>query len=540
MAEDSKRPSHTSAQFGGFQFTHELELCFTDLSQLLGQFLDSEIRNLPHPVGLILGNVHHQAVALLSLAPDQLVSEAYLVMRVFVDSAATASYLLTADEGERQRYLADQVSTLGLKSGNPDQLIDQAKTLRNVDQIPSHRLGPIAERIDSFCHRIGADQDSWRVVTASIFPFSAELLTGSPDAYAFRFRTKQSEKSEDGGDEFSMLFFMGGEVLYQLISFCSKHVSIDQQLGRARSIHDRMIGIMERRETGIPDPVQGVWDRLDRLEHFGSRNLSSQVSDLDEAFRLSYEAALIAPTLRREEDRGKFKHAALYFRRALNDLRTVWLLISKGYTAQASTCAGSLFESCLASICLLDPSRVQEFEAWLKSVDGNDFPRGAMKMAQMACAPTADLNNPDPDYQNSWRSLYARYVWLSQIRHSTFQSILHDVRGIALDSGEYVQMAISNCSEVDFPVKLAIAVGALADIQDAMKAMLKAFGYSNTTDSLIFENRWLKAHEALSGLVQRCASAKNPITIARTRFLRRYPPIAKPETLSSTEPPDAR
>jgi hypothetical protein len=300
-----------------------------------------------------------------------------------------------------------------------------------------------------------------------------------------------------------------------------------------------VIGLMAKRDIGISDPAEGAWDRLDRLEHLGARKLSHHLSDLEQAFRSSYEAALIAPTLRREADRGKFTYAALYFRRALNDLRAVWLLLSSGYTAQASTSAGSVFESCLASICLLDPDRVQEFKTWLKSVDGNDFPWGAMKMAQMASAPTADLNNPDPTYQNSWRALYARYVWLSQIRHSTFQSVLHEVHGGMLDSGDYVLMAIPNCDEADLPVKLGIAVAALADIQDATGAMLKAFGYEKKTENALFEDRRCKAREELSRLVQRYSNMENPITIARTKFLRRHPPVPNPNTATVTQYPAA-
>jgi hypothetical protein len=536
---DDNRTSHAAAKFGGFQFTHELELCFGDLSALLMQVLNSEVQNLPHPVGLVLGNVLHNAKAVLSLAPDQLVSEAYLVMRVLVDSAASATYLLAADEAERQRYVGQQTPTTFLKRGEPDDLISQAEALCDVDRIPSHRLGPIKERIDAFCARTDTKPDSWRVLTASIFPLSAEILAGSSDAYASRFRKKGSEGTEANGNEFSMLFFMGSEVLYELISLCSKHVNIGQILERARSIRDRVIGLMEKRDIGISDPAEGAWNRLGRLEHFGARKLSHHLSDLEEAFQSSYEAALIAPTLRREADRGKFKHAALYFRRALNDLRAVWLLLSSGYTAQASTSAGSLFESCLASICLLDPDRVQEFETWLKSTDGNDFPWGSMKMAQMVSAPTSDLNNPDPAYQNSWRSLYARYVWLSQIRHSTFQSVIHDVRGGMLNSGEYVLMAIPNCNEADLPVKLGIAVGALADTQEATGAMLKAFGYGEKTENALFDNRWCKAREELSSLVRQYSNMENPISIVRTRFLRRYPPIPNPSMAKVAQRPAA-
>jgi hypothetical protein len=64
---DDNPAGHPAARFGGFQFTQELELSFAGLSDLLGEVLNSEVMNLPHPVGLVLGNVHHNARAVLSL-----------------------------------------------------------------------------------------------------------------------------------------------------------------------------------------------------------------------------------------------------------------------------------------------------------------------------------------------------------------------------------------------------------------------------------------------------------------------------------------
>jgi hypothetical protein len=98
-------------------------------------------------------------------------------------------------------------------------------------------------------------------------------------------------------------------------------------------------------------------------------------------------------------------------------------------------------------------------------------------------------------------------------------------------------MAIPNCDEADLPVKLGIAVGALADIQDATGSMLKAFGYGEQTDRTLFDDRWRKATEELSGLIQRVSNLENPITIARTRFLRRHPPVSNPNLARATERP---
>src|SRR5262245_46766920 len=106
MNADTKGPiPHESATFGGLQFTYELESCFVSQSAILVEMLDSQVKRLPHPVGLILGNVHRNAMAIRSLAPDKLVNECYLIMRLLVDSSVSAAYLLAADEEERRNYL---------------------------------------------------------------------------------------------------------------------------------------------------------------------------------------------------------------------------------------------------------------------------------------------------------------------------------------------------------------------------------------------------------------------------------------------------
>lgn len=522
--QDKTSNRSEAAKFGGFQFTYELELCLESATDILGELLNLKVQELPHPVGLILGNVHHNARAVLALAPDALLSEAYLVMRVLLDSAMTGGCLLGAAESERNAYAQREARRTDLPGTTAEDFIQHAKRLEVLDEVPPHCFMPLQKRIDELCARTGANPDSWRVLAASIFPHTSEILAGSVASYAFRFGREQKNL----GEEFSMLFFMGTEILCDLIRFCSKHIQVEQLYLRAKDIHEQVVRIMDTRISGIEDPAQGGWSRLERLEHLASKRLSPQLREFEDAFKFSYEAALVAPTLRKQSDAGKFRHAALYFRRALNDLRATWVLLTNGYTAQASTCAGSLFESCLAAICLLNDANVREFEAKLQSPTGNDFAWGAMAMAKMVCAKGHDLSVPNPKYENSWRSLYARYVWLSQIRHCTFQSVVHEVAAGKMDCGDYFVMAIPNCTDHDLPVKIGIAVSALADLQDATNAFVSALGYDGVTGNVLFDERKHRSEEVIAKLVGKFSQMKNPITIARTKFVMRHPPL--PET----------
>ena len=205
---------HETATFGGLQFTYELEGCFVSQSAILAEMLDSQVKHLPHPVGLILGNVHRNAMAVRSLASDELVNECYLIMRLLVDSSISAAYLLAADEEERRSYLrTNSQSTTFLSSAVPEDIIEQAKELTHVDQIPPHSLKRLRDRIDFICEKTGRNKDSWLTLVASIFPHSGEILAGTPRAYTFSF-LGESHAPAGQRDEFAMLFFMGSEVLH--------------------------------------------------------------------------------------------------------------------------------------------------------------------------------------------------------------------------------------------------------------------------------------------------------------------------------------
>ncbi len=200
-----------------------------------------------------------------------------------------------------------------------------------------------------------------------------------------------------------------------------------------------------------------------------------------------------------------------------------------GYTSQASSCAGSLFETSLATICLLKPEKIREFELKLSSQTGNDFPWKPMHMTKFVCADGGDLEDPNPEYQNRWRALYARYAWLSKIRHSTFQSVVHDAKAAMLDSG-YAIIAVPNSCEEDLPVKSAICFGAIADLHNAINSWVKAFGFDEKTGDPAFDDRLKLADAKIVSLMKQHSMLKNPISIQRTEFMRRHPPVQNKES----------
>ena len=175
------------AKFGGFQFSHEMEVCFAHMVKVLEEILCTKIKAFPHPTGILLANIHQNANAALSLTPDECLNEVYLIMRVLVDTGITFSCLLVSDDTERKKYFEQSPARPFLKSSTPEQLLEQAKALAEVDAIPPHRMSSIRERIEILGRKAGVDRDACLMVVASVFPHSSEVLCGGPYAYALRF-----------------------------------------------------------------------------------------------------------------------------------------------------------------------------------------------------------------------------------------------------------------------------------------------------------------------------------------------------------------
>jgi hypothetical protein len=128
--EPKDTTSRAHAKFGGSQFSYQIELCFAEFTDILDSILNSKIQDLPHPTGLILANLHQTSKAALSLAPDGLVNEAYLLMRVLIDTGVTFSYLLEADNEERKAYLEQQATIfLGSRCTWPRLFVLMGRTL---------------------------------------------------------------------------------------------------------------------------------------------------------------------------------------------------------------------------------------------------------------------------------------------------------------------------------------------------------------------------------------------------------------------------
>lgn len=241
----------------------------------------------------------------------------------------------------------------------------------------------------------------------------------------------------------------------------------------------------------------------------------------EQPFRDAYEAGVIVPVLRAGRTPAvDVRVAALFHKRMLNDFRGVWLMLCSGYTSQAASIAASLYEISLAATCLtISKANIDKL---LQQPDG-EIPWKITEMAKMVV--TAEGKAMGKDYENQWRALYAHYVWLCQIKHSSGQSVLHDTRGTALEKG-YVVMALPNVKDEDMAVKATVAIISLHRVLDCIAAFAKALGLVEPwPDEYRFAERYNRARELAWKAFEPYLKAKPAIGIERTKFTLRNPPV---------------
>lgn len=269
-------------------------------------------------------------------------------------------------------------------------------------------------------------------------------------------------------------------------------------------------------------PADGAWLRLDDLEGSAAAKLSEQLRPFEAPFRDTYEAGVIAPVLRAEAlTKTDVRCAALHFKRVLNDLRSVWLLLRSGYTSQAATIAASLYENALGTVCLTNS--LENVEAYLAS-DTGELPWSPMAMAKMVIEHEGQAPGTK-DFENQWRALYAHYVWLCQTKHPTLPSVVHDASASVVREG-YIVMALPNVHHKDMPLKAQIAIISLHRTHESIDALAKAFGFKgNLPNTHRFAERFSRAKETAWGAYEPFLKANNPISIHRTWFPKKYPLI---------------
>src|SRR5262249_19786505 len=140
------------------------------------------------------------------------------------------------------------------------------------------------------------------------------------------------------------------------ISLIGQMHQVSTLLLESREIEETAVALMNRIKEPVESKIQdsrGCWQMLEDLEHFAARKMKEQLGCFEAAFSLCAEAGAEVPTLAHAQHGSlRLKFSALFLKRVLNDLRSVWIMLIRGYTSQAASVAASLFENSLAVQCI--------------------------------------------------------------------------------------------------------------------------------------------------------------------------------------------
>lgn len=258
------------------------------------------------------------------------------------------------------------------------------------------------------------------------------------------------------------------------------------------------------------DGPEGLWDALDGMEVSATILLSEKLAPFEPPLRSCYEAGVQASTLEgRRHEEPDIVYAALFLKRALNDLRGVWLLTQTGYTSQAACIAAALFENALAATCLAgSPDNASK----LRASKSGDLPWGAQSLSKMVAdrwrRQAHEKGEPfdQDDYQRHWRQAYLGYKWLCKIKHPTLRSAFHDAPATARESREYVVMAAPDTRDADLNVKAMVLMISFSRMYEAIRQFALSLDCDDSAQYYVkFIERLNSAHsgalEAFEALV---------------------------------------
>lgn len=276
--------------------------------------------------------------------------------------------------------------------------------------------------------------------------------------------------------------------------------------------------------------ADGLWDASTSMEQAAREVLSPQLNHLRSFVRVAYEIAVMAPTLPPQDaarkDALEIRLAALFLKKAVTDLRTLWLVLENGYTSQAACIAAALWENTLAvGAVASDAISAQTMYA----SEGGELPWKPFQLAKLHAERKRELSQrtkapmDDAATDKYWRQIYATYVWLCQIKHPTLASAFHDAFSAQADASTFVVMAAPDVRPSDRGAKSTIVISSCSRVTDAALDFARIAGADEASDQ--YRAFFHRFDEARSRMLEAMTVEKDtqlPFTIAHTKWASEY------------------
>lgn len=213
-----------------------------------------------------------------------------------------------------------------------------------------------------------------------------------------------------------------------------------------------------------------IWPALTQLEGEAARVNGRWLDPAEDAVGLLHDLANGLTCLPGKWDLTEdVLVAGACIKRACDDLRTVWLLLRIGYTAQAAAVCADLWEHCmLAGCCCLSSDVAEQFQ----KDDPDDRSLGASQLAKLHAKLIAEglpeAHRPSQEDVEAWEAGdYATYKWLCQLKHPSLRAIVH-TSGTTVAATTLGLSAHPDSRDDDRPVKTQILYAAVAAIIEAL------------------------------------------------------------------------
>ncbi len=216
--------------------------------------------------------------------------------------------------------------------------------------------------------------------------------------------------------------------------------------------------------------------------------------------------------------------AAPFLKCALDDLRATWILIHRGYTAQAASVAASLFENALVAAVIAGSTDLANQAK--KSKDG-EIPWAAKELCQldtkreMAISKVNGKPYTQKMYEDDWTISYFHYKWLCQVKHPTWQAATHALKSTLVNEKEFAVRPGPNNLADDQQVKArVIAVALIKSLQAIKSFFLTLDGHEGSAEYSTFEDKVNQVHFGIAELIKLQYEKSSPIQVLNRGFIK--------------------
>ncbi|MCB9009213.1 MAG: hypothetical protein H6656_17955 [Ardenticatenaceae bacterium] len=504
MSKDSK------SNYGAFEQLDELE----DTLRELGNLLEIPAENLSYRLNRLLPmvfSIRENLKAIFSLRKAQLAQESFLIGNIALGRAVNFCYLLAIERDSFDELTNPAGLKQNIEQGAEAFLSLNLTSLKDQDygyRSPDNQEDAIsfAEKIDTIIRHTDLKAEGFQIAKASLSPISTEMISGSYygclSRFAFvnfsKYKTPIEAYNRFLRGEFTILYFVLCLVLSQVIKAIAQENDTEDLSSKSQAIVNKAAGLVSRMKSSNDGSgnfsAVGLWESLLPVEATAASILTEKFRVHENAIRKCYELGVQAPSIPSNRHyEADMQLAGLFLKRTLNDLRTVWMLTSAGYTSQAASVAASLFEHALTVVYIAgDSKRAEKLEAFKTG----DLPWNVRTLSENLAKSYAESNSDkvvsDDDLYDMTGMIYGVYKYLCKIKHPTLRSTGHDSGSSSIEPGKYAIMALPDLREENDSLKSFIINISLIRCFDAIKHFVNALEPDETKQAFIEFSEKLK------------------------------------------------